>query len=143
MEYPSGEPYQKHMMTINRDKAFVFQHVHRIARCLIDCLMVRKDAVALKGALMLARCFSAKCWENSPDELRQLQGVGPAAMKKFSMANIRSLEDLASIDAHKIEMIAVRNPPFGAGILRELRAIPSFSIALTQLSKVRLNETIY
>ena len=32
------------------------------------------------------------------------------AGKKFSMANIRSLEDLASIDAHKIDMIAVRNP---------------------------------
>ena len=142
MEYPSGEAYQKHMMTFNQDKAFVFQHVHRIVRCLIDCLTVRKDAVALKGALMLARSFSAKCWENSPNQLRQLPGVGPAAVKKFSVANIRTLEDLASIDAHKIEMIVVRNPPFGTGILRELRAIPSFSITLTQLSMVRLNETI-
>jgi len=136
MEYPTREAFQKYSNSLVQDKGFVFQHVHRLIRCLIDCLNETKDAVTLKNALALARCLSAKCWENSPNQLRQLDGIGPVTVKKLAMANIRSLLDLASTEAHRIDMIASRNPPFGANILKELGKIPNFTITVTQITKV-------
>ncbi|KAF8467614.1 Sec63 Brl domain-containing protein [Kalaharituber pfeilii] len=134
MEFPQGDSYQKYNSTLIQEKNFVFQHVHRIIRCLIDCLTETKDATALKSALLLARCFSAKCWENSPNQLRQLESIGPVTVKKFAMANIRTLESLATLEPHKIEMIASRNPPFGTNILNALGNIPVFSLTVMQLS---------
>lgn len=139
MEYPVGDTFQKYNNSLTQDKNFVFQHVHRLIRCLIDCLNETKDAIALQAALGLARCFSARCWENSPNQLRQLDGIGPVTVKKLAMANIRTLADLAVTDPHKIEMVASRNPPFGSNVLKELGYIPVFSLSVTQLSKVSLS----
>ena len=136
MEFPPGENYQKYNSSIIQEKNFVFQHVQRIVRCLIDCRTETRDAITLKNALELARCFSARCWENSPNQLRQLDGIGPATVKKFAMANVRTLADLAVLEQHRVEMIASRNPPFGVNILKELRNLPIFSIIVTQESKV-------
>lgn len=143
MEYPAGEALQKYSNSLVQDKGFVFQHVHRLIRCLIDCLNETKDAVTLKNALAVARCLSAKCWENSPNQLRQLDGIGPATVKKFAMANIRTLFDLASTEAHRIDMIASRNPPFGANVLKELGNIPNFTITVTQITKVGNEESVH
>lgn len=132
-----GDAFQKYSNTLMQDKNFVFQHVHRLIRCLIDCVNETKDAIALKNALELARCFSARCWENSPNQLRQLDGIGPVTVKKLALANIRNLADLTVTEAHKIDMIASRNPPFGANVLKQLANIPTFSIKVTQISKVR------
>jgi len=142
MEYPTGEAFQKYSSPFKQDKGFVFQHVHRLIRCLVDCLTETKDAVTLKNALAVARCLSAKCWENSPNQLRQLDGIGSVTVKKFAMANIRTLSDLAATEPHRIEMIASRNPPFGANILKELGNIPSFTITVTQLKKVGKEESV-
>ena len=142
MEYPAGEAFQKYSSSLIQDKNFVFQHVHRLIRCLVDCLTETKDAVTLKNALAVARCLSTKCWEDSSNQLRQLDGIGPVTVKKFVMANIRTLLDLAATEAQRIDMIASRNPPFGANILKELGNIPSFTIAITQISKVGKEESV-
>lgn len=80
----------------------------------------------------------ARCWENSPHQLRQLDGIGSVTVRKLAVANIRSLMDLAAVEAYKIDMIASRNPPFGANILKELEKIPKFSVTITLVSKVKL-----
>lgn len=136
VELPNEARYQKYRIPLFQDKTVVFNHCHRIIRCIIDCKLHTKDAVAAKAALEIARSLKGKAWENSPGQLRQIEGLGPVAIKKLVNSGVRSLDTLADLEPHKIETTLSRNPPFGTNVVKMARAIPRLRVISYQLSKV-------
>jgi len=135
VELPVSEKNDKNGMQYQTDVNIIFQHVHRLIRCIIDFHLCTEDSVALRNALMLCRSLGAKCWDDSPLTLRQVDGIGPSSVRKLVNANIKSIEELANAEAEKIEMLLGRRPPFGMELLRKLRDFPSLRVDVSTVGK--------
>ncbi|KAF2400703.1 P-loop containing nucleoside triphosphate hydrolase protein [Trichodelitschia bisporula] len=123
----------KHQFSM--DTSFIFQHVHRLIRCIIDFLSLTKDSVALRNALMLCRSLGARCWDDSPQQLRQIEKIGIASVHKLAQAGIFTLDDLEGTDALRIEAILKKGAPFGMKILDSMRSFPKPRVSLQVLGK--------
>lgn len=93
--------------------------------------------MAVRNALELARSFGAGVWDNSPLQMKQIQNIGPVAVRKLAMAGINSLEALEATEACRIEHLLGKNPPFGSGVLSRLKDFPKLRVSLTILEKAR------
>lgn len=113
----------------------VFQHVNRLVRCYIDFQLETEDSVALRNALLLARCLGSKCWDDSPLQLRQLHGIGPASIRKLVNHDIKSIDDLENCSSQRIETILGRNPPYGMEVLRDLKSFPKLRVSIQMMGQ--------
>ncbi|GAB1738685.1 hypothetical protein NU219Hw_g3482t1 [Hortaea werneckii] len=128
VDLPSEEG--KHRTEYQTAKSTIFQHVHRLVRCIIDCQLHLNDAVTTRNALMLARSLAAHVWDDSPLHMKQLEGVGPVAVRKLAGAGIKSIEDIENSEAHRLEHILSRNPPYGAQLKERARDFPKLRVSL-------------
>ncbi|KGO73307.1 Helicase, C-terminal [Penicillium italicum] len=133
IEYPDNEQLQKHKFTFQQDKSLVFAHVNRLIRCLIDCEIARGDSIVIRNALELARSFGAKVWDHSPLQMKQIEQVGVVAVRKLAAAGITSIEGLECSEAHQIEMVLSKNPPFGSKLLSRLKEFPKLRVSVKML----------
>ena len=124
------EKYSNKKRQYTADTSLVFQHVHRLIRCIVDCQVQLEDATAARNALELARSLAAGVWDDSPLQMTQIEQVGPVGVRKLVNAGIQSIEDLENTESHKIDMYLSRNPPFGANLLAKLRDFPKLRISL-------------
>lgn len=136
VDFPDGEQYQKHKFPFQQDKNFVFNHVNRLIRCVIDCQICLEDSVAGKNALELARSFGARVWDNSPWQMKQLDQIGTVAVRKLAAAGITSIEDLDLAEAHQIDMALSRNPPFGSKLLARVAEFPKLRVSVKMTGRV-------
>jgi ATP-dependent DNA helicase HFM1/MER3 len=136
IEYPDSDQLQKHKFTFNQDKSLVFAHVNRLIRCLIDCQIARRDSIGIRNALELARSFGARVWDHSPLQIKQIEQVGVVTVRKLAAAGITSIEELEYAEAHQIEMVLSKNPPFGAKLLSRLKEFPKLRVGIKMLGKV-------
>ncbi|KAI7488824.1 P-loop containing nucleoside triphosphate hydrolase protein [Hortaea werneckii] len=120
----------KHRMEYQTAKSTIFQHVHRLVRCIIDCQLHLNDAVTTRNALMLARSLAAQVWDDSPLHMKQLEGVGPVAVRKLAGAGIKSIEDIENSEPQRLEHILSRNPPYGAQLQEKARDFPKLRVSL-------------
>lgn len=118
------------------DKVIVFERIHRLVRCIVDCKAVDCDALAAQNALELSRSISAEYWEHLPSQLRQIPSIGPAAVKKMVTAGINSVERLIATDSATIERILTRNPPFGHKLLDTLKAFPRLTLTAEIMGRI-------
>ncbi|KAL5353668.1 ATP-dependent DNA helicase MER3 [Pseudogymnoascus australis] len=118
------------------DKAMVFERVHRLVRCAVECKAVDCDALATQNALELSRSISAEYWEHLPLQLRQIPNIGPAAVKKMVTAGINSIEKLIATDSATIERVLTRNPPFGHKLLDTLKAFPRLTLTVEVMGRI-------
>ncbi|KAJ5779728.1 hypothetical protein N7457_007448 [Penicillium paradoxum] len=135
IDYPDNDQLQKHKFTFQQDKTLVFAHVNRLMRCLIDCQISRGDSIAIRNSLELARSLGAKVWDHSPLQMKQIDQVGVVAVRKLAAAGITSLEDLECAEAHQIEMVLSKNPPFGSKLLSRLKEFPKLRVAVKMIGK--------
>ena len=112
------------------DQSIIFQHVHRLIRCTIDCALAREDSMASRNGLMLARSLAARAWDDSPLQLKQLDKVGIVAVRKLVTAGIRTIEELETAEAHRLETILGRATPFGMRLLDQARAFPKLRVSV-------------
>lgn len=124
-----------HRAQYSMDQGLVFQHVHRLIRCMIDCLTYRQDAVGVRNALFLSRSFSAKVWDDSPYVLRQIDGIGPVAVKKLVSANINNFEDVEHAEPGRLERALSKNPTFVHKLLVNVKTFPKLRISVQLRSK--------
>jgi len=110
------------------DKGLIFDRIHRLIRCVIDCKAFDCDAVSTRHALDLARSLVAEFWENSNLQLRQIPQVGPAAVRKLVSNDINSVEKLMQKDTSTIERILSKNPPYGRKMKDILVGFPNLSV---------------
>ncbi|KAB8260481.1 Sec63 Brl domain-containing protein [Aspergillus pseudonomiae] len=135
VEFPDDEQFQKHKFAFQQDKGFVFSHVNRLIRCIIDCQIALEDSVAVRNALELARSFGAKVWDRSPFQMKQIEQIGVVAVRKLAAAGITSIEALDSAEPHQIDMILSKNPPFGLKLLGRLSEFPKLRVSVKMIKK--------
>ncbi|KAE8386895.1 Sec63 Brl domain-containing protein [Aspergillus alliaceus] len=129
LDFPDGEQFQKHKFAFQQDKSFVFSHINRLIRCIIDCQISLEDSIAAKNALELARSFAAKVWDSSPFHMKQIAQIG-VAIRKLAAARITSIVALEHTEPHKIDMILSKNPPFGMKLLGRLCDFPKLRVSV-------------
>ncbi|KAJ5086972.1 hypothetical protein NUU61_008279 [Penicillium alfredii] len=135
IEFPDAESLQKHKFQFQQDKSIVLSHVKRLIRCVVDCLIAREDSIAIRNALELARSFGAKVWDQSPLQMKQIDQVGIVAVRKLAAAGITSIEVLEGTEAHRIEVILSKNPPFGAKLLARLKDFPKLRVVVKMMGR--------
>ncbi|KAH8435304.1 putative DEAD/DEAH box DNA helicase (Mer3) [Aspergillus melleus] len=135
VDIPDGEQFQKHKFSFQQDKSFVFSHVNRLIRCIIDCQIALADSVAVRHALDLARSFGAKVWDYSALQMKQIDQIGIVAVRKLSAAGITSLEALELTEAHRIDMILSKNPPFGMKVLSRVADFPKLLVSVRKTGR--------
>lgn len=111
-------------------KATIFQHAHRLVRCIVDCKLHLNDAVSVRNALMFARSLGAQVWDDSPLHMKQLEGVGPVAVRKLAVAGIKCIEDIETTEAHRLEQIMSHHPPYGTLLQDRARAFPKLRVSM-------------
>ncbi|KAI9745516.1 MAG: Sec63 [Claussenomyces sp. TS43310] len=133
-------PMDKDFNVIRRqylsEQSIVFDRVHRLVRCVIDCKVYDGDAISIRNALEFARSISAGYWENGVLQLRQLPMIGLAANRRFVQADITSIQHVADMATSDIERVLSRNPPFGKKILDHAKAFPSLTLSAEIVGKV-------
>lgn len=136
VEFPAHEQYVKHRKQYQQDKIIIFSQVHRLIRCVIDCQIHLEDAVTARHALELSRSFAAQVWDNSPYQMKQIPQIGPVAIRKLVVGGINSIEELETAEAHRIEMLLSKNPPFGTKLLARLKDFPKLRVSVRMMGKV-------
>lgn len=130
LDFPISDQFAKHRGQFQQDKSAVLQHVNRLIRCVIDCQLGLGDSVSARNALELARSFAARVWDNSPLQLKQLDQIGNVAVRKFANANVNSIEALENTEAHRIETVIGRGPPFGMKLLSTVAKFPKLRVSV-------------
>ena len=129
----------KHKTQYTTEMQIVFKNINSLIRCIIDCQIYLGDSVSIHSALMLERSLGARAWDDSPLQMKQIDGIGVVAVRKFVNASIRSMDDLEACEPHRIETLISRNPPFGIKILEKARQFPKLRVSLhAQPSSVSL-----
>lgn len=103
---------------------------------MIDCLIARKDSVATRNALELARSFGARVWDHSPLQMKQIEQIGVVAVRKLAAAGITNIEELEATEAPRIDMILSKNPPFGTKMLARLKEFPKLRVTMKVVATV-------
>lgn len=124
------------------EKVAIFDRALRLVRCVVECKAYDCDAVATCNALDLLRSVAAGFWENSPLQLRQIPGIGPAAMRKLAQSNIKTVGQLASMDMAAIERAMSRNPPFGKKILDLMANFPWLTLRADIMNILKSIESV-
>lgn len=136
VEFPADDLFQTHKVQYQLDKGMIFQHIHRLTRCVIDCQIYLQDSVAVRHGLELARSLAARVWDNSPLQLKQINQIGIVAVRKLAAVGINSIEALDNTEAHRLEMIMSKNPPWGSKILASLKDFPKLRVSVKMMGKV-------
>ena len=119
----------KHKQQYSMDVNTIFKHVKRLVRCIIDCQIFHEDAVAIRNALMVGRSLGGRAWDDSPLQMKQIEQLGIISVRKLVNADIRTIEDLESTEAFRIETILGKNPPFGNRLLERLKSFPKLRVS--------------
>ncbi|KAL8962689.1 MAG: hypothetical protein Q9193_000938 [Seirophora villosa] len=135
VEFPADEQFRKFQRQYQQDKTIIFNHIHRLVRCVIDCQIHLQDGVIVRHALELARSFAARVWDNSPYQLKQVPNIGSAAVRRLANGGINSIESLEASEPHRIEMLMSKHPPFGSRILASLKDFPKLRVSVKMMGK--------
>jgi Sec63 Brl domain. len=68
--------------------------------------------------------------------MKQIEQVGVVTVRKLAAAGITSIEGLECVEAHQIEMVLSKNPPFGSKLLSRLKEFPKLRVSVKMLGKV-------
>ncbi|KAH8730738.1 nucleotide-sugar transporter-domain-containing protein [Phaeosphaeriaceae sp. PMI808] len=129
-DLPSDGEMSKHKAQYSMETLIVFKNINGLIRCIIDCQIYVGDSVSIHSALMLERSIGSRVWDDSPLQMKQIEGIGVVAVRKLINAGFRCMEDLEACEAHRIEVILGRNPPFGMKVLELVRAFPKLRVSL-------------
>ena len=132
---PAGPLHDKHHAQYHTDTLAVFTHANRLIRCIIDCQLSLKDAVSAKNALELARSLSARAWDNTPNVLKQVQGIGDVYMRKLAAKGINSIDTLLTTDPQRINLILGKPQPFGSNLQKKVASFPNLMVAVKEMDR--------
>ncbi|RMZ79978.1 hypothetical protein DV738_g2954, partial [Chaetothyriales sp. CBS 135597] len=118
------------------DKGMVFGHARRLIRCIVDCQLNMKDAISVRNALELGRSIAAGAWDNTPQQLREIPGIGNAYARRLAAAGINSINCFIHTEPERIDLVLGKSQPFGRNLLKKMSGFPDLRIAVTELSRV-------
>jgi ATP-dependent DNA helicase HFM1/MER3 len=123
-------------MQYQQDQMVVWQAIKRLVRCIIDFSIHREDSIVAQNSLMLFRSVSAMGWDDSPMQMKQIENIGIASIRKLSGAGITSIEILEETEPHKIESALKKAPPYGRKLLEILKGFPKLRVSITMMGRL-------
>ncbi|KAK9453923.1 hypothetical protein V1511DRAFT_503616 [Dipodascopsis uninucleata] len=135
LEFPVFDGINKCTLQFQCDKSIIWQHLHRLLRCLLDCKIQVKDGISVTAVLGFSASVHAETWYDSPFMLMQLEGIGPVSMRKLIQKNIYNFKDLSRLSSWEIESYLSLSRGRGMKYITELHKIPQFAISLTKVSE--------
>ena len=136
VDFPSDDDLAKFKTQFMQDRHRMFTNIHRLTKCIVDCLIELRDAIGVRNALELACSFSVRVWANSPHQLKQIPQIGNVAIRRLVLGGIASIEDLEVSEPYKIEMLLSKNPPFGSKVIGMVNAFPKLRVSLKLMDRV-------
>nr|XP_046265686.1 probable ATP-dependent DNA helicase HFM1 isoform X2 [Scatophagus argus] len=122
---------------LSQDTARIFRNGMRISKCLSEYLSQpsKTGFSALLNSLILAKCFRAKLWENSPYVSKQLEKIGQTLSTAMVNAGLTTFSKIEQANARELELILNRHPPFGNQIRESVIHLPKYEVTLEQLPR--------
>lgn len=140
LEFPNYNGAQKLQSSFLGDKFFVFKHVSRILKAMMDVFVEKKDAKSLINLGYVMRSITAKGWEGSPNELKQLDTIGIQSIKKLINHNVLTLMDAKALSQTQLELFLGLKVGAGAKLKRVLSLIPKIDVEAHLIgSEVQIN----
>ncbi|KAI5268938.1 P-loop containing nucleoside triphosphate hydrolase protein [Aureobasidium subglaciale] len=119
-----------HRVQHSIDQGLIFQHVHRLIRCIVDCENCGKDSIGIRNSLMLSRSLAARVWDDSPMVLQQIEQIGPVALRKLVSARITTMDEFTNTDPGRLELVLNKAPPFGMTLHCRAQTFPKLRVGL-------------
>ncbi|XP_064416175.1 probable ATP-dependent DNA helicase HFM1 [Latimeria chalumnae] len=122
---------------LTQDTAKIFRSGIRVAKCLSEFLALqeKKNFSAFLNALILAKCFRAKLWENSPYVSKQLEKIGVTLSTAIVNAGLTTFKKIEDTNARELELILNRHPPFGSQIREAVIHLPKYELSIEQIPR--------
>ncbi|XP_051808793.1 probable ATP-dependent DNA helicase HFM1 isoform X2 [Acanthochromis polyacanthus] len=122
---------------LTQDTAKIFRNGMRISRCLSEFLTQRSKTgfSAVLSSLILAKCFRAKLWENSPYVSKQLDKIGQFLSTAMVNSGLTTFSKIEETNGRELELILNRHPPFGNQIRESVIHLPKYEVTLEQLPR--------
>uniref|UniRef100_A0A3Q3W1T6 Probable ATP-dependent DNA helicase HFM1 n=1 Tax=Mola mola TaxID=94237 RepID=A0A3Q3W1T6_MOLML len=122
---------------LTQDTAKIFRIGMRISKCLSEFLgqSPKTGFSALLNSLILAKCFRAKLWENSPYVSKQLDKIGQTLSTAMVNAGLTTFSKIEQTNPRELELIVNRHPPFGNQIRESVIHLPKYEVTLEQLAR--------
>ncbi|XP_047445151.1 probable ATP-dependent DNA helicase HFM1 [Mugil cephalus] len=122
---------------LTQDMAKIFRIGMRISKCLSEFLIQRSKTgfCVVLNSLILAKCFRAKLWENSPFVSKQLDKIGLSLSTAMVNAGLTTFEKIEQTNPRELELILNRHPPFGNQIRESVIHLPKYEVILEQLPR--------
>ncbi|XP_033993207.1 probable ATP-dependent DNA helicase HFM1 [Trematomus bernacchii] len=122
---------------LTQDTVRIFKNGMRISKCLTEFLSHRSKTgfSAVLHSLMLAKCFRAKLWENSPYVSKQLEKIGQTLSTAMVNAGLTTFSKIEQSNPRELELIVNRHPPFGNQIKESVMNLPTYEVTLDQLPR--------
>ncbi|KAL0461411.1 UNVERIFIED_CONTAM: DExH-box ATP-dependent RNA helicase DExH17 [Sesamum latifolium] len=89
-----------------------------------EYFMFKKSYKGALNSTVIAKCLHQKFWNDSPNLLKQLPGIGMVTAKALYSMGVTSFETLFEADPRKIELVTGRKYPFGNHIKESLLTLP-------------------
>lgn len=131
LEYPQYKESSNLYSVFINNKILIFKQALRICCCMKEVFALKKDAISLVNCLFLNRCIQGKAWEDTPIELRQLEGIGLKDVQKFVDQGVTSLVDAKGLKLLQIVNYLGVNIVKGRKIIAALSNIPMINLDLT------------
>jgi ATP-dependent DNA helicase HFM1/MER3 len=128
--------YRAQFSSMFQDKTAAFQPALRIAKCMRDCVLQRKDALSLVSIMTLERCLHARCWNDTGTPLKQIRGIGASSVRLLALKGIKTFEQLRNVEPESLEVWFNRSSPFGRDIINDLERVPRYDLKIFMESKV-------
>ncbi|KAI9015488.1 hypothetical protein DFJ74DRAFT_680316 [Hyaloraphidium curvatum] len=120
-----------------QEQSYVVMQAQRIARCILEVAVIRKDFRFVRSAVEMLQSLQAKTWgQGSGLLLRQLDGLGVEFARKLDISGIRDFAALRACDPGRIEMAVGRQPPFGHKVLESLKSLPQLELRIRKFQDV-------
>nr|CAD7425700.1 unnamed protein product [Timema monikensis] len=121
--------------SLNQDTTKIVRAGERVSKCLVQFLNQQSQYQSLLSAIILAKCFYRKLWENTPYVSRQLERIGPALSSLLAKNGKTSFRAIVESNPRDLERILNRPPPMGNRIQEAVRGLPYFSLDLEATDK--------
>ncbi|KAM7512476.1 hypothetical protein LguiB_011351 [Lonicera macranthoides] len=119
----TGDPLV-HDLSMNQDITSICSNGCRIAKCMKEYFLYRKNYKGALHSTLLAKSLHQKLWDDSPYLLKQLPGIGMVTAKALHSMGVKSFDTLLEADPRKIEIVTGRKYPFGNHIKDSLLSLP-------------------
>ncbi|XP_026062307.1 probable ATP-dependent DNA helicase HFM1 [Carassius auratus] len=124
-----------------QDTGRIFRNGNRVSRYLTEFLShhSKSNFSARLNSLILAKCFRAKLWENSPYISRQLERIGLTLATAMVNAGLTTFSKIEQTSPRELEIIVNRHPPFGNQIKEAVSKLPKCEVTLEQIPRYSLS----